>query len=126
MAYVRKTNNPNMGRPPKEIDWKKVETLCQIQCTQEEIASVMDIHIDNLTLAAKRDHGLTFADLFKKWREGGRCSLRRSQWKKALEGNPTMLIWMGKQVLGQKDQIETTVTEPIKLGYDPTKLPDET
>lgn len=125
MAYVKKTNNPKMGRPPKVIDWNKVETLCQIQCTQEEIAAVMEIHLDNLCLAAKREHGCTFADLFKKWREGGRCSLRRSQWKKALEGNPTMLIWMGKQVLGQKDQIETTAVEPIKLGYDPSKLPDE-
>ena len=125
MAYVKKTNNPKMGRPPKEINWKQVETLCSIQATQEEISAVLEIHLDNLCLAAKREYGLTFADLFNKWRQGGKCSLRRAQWKKALEGHPTMLIWMGKQVLGQKDQIETFAAEPIKLGYDPSKLPDE-
>lgn len=114
-----------MGRPPKPIDWAKVETLCSIQCTQEEIAAVMEIHLDNLCQAAKREHGMTFADLFKKWREGGRASLRRQQWKKALEGNPALLIWMGKQVLGQKDQVDYREVEPVKLGYDPSKLADE-
>lgn len=125
MAYVRKTDNPKMGRPPKDLDWKKIEALCQIQCTQEEICTVMEIHPDNLCLAAKREYDSTFADLFKKWREGGRCSLRRAQWKKALEGNPALLIWMGKQVLGQKDLIETSNLEPIKLGYDPVKILEE-
>lgn len=114
-----------MGRPPKPIDWKKVEALCQIQCSQEEIATVMEVHIDTLCIASKKEYGITFSDLFKRWREGGRCSLRRSQWKKALEGNPAMLIWMGKQVLGQKDQVDYREVEPVKLGYDPSKLADE-
>jgi hypothetical protein len=29
--------------------------------------------------------------------------LRRLQWKGAEAGNPTMLIWLGKQMLGQRD-----------------------
>jgi hypothetical protein len=31
-------------------------------------------------------------------------SLRRKQVQLAEEGNPTMLIWLGKQLLGQRDQ----------------------
>jgi hypothetical protein len=125
MAYVKKTDNPKIGRPPKIIDWKKVEALATIQATQEEICAVMDVHSDTLTDSCRKEFGVGFSEMFKKWREGGRSSLRRAQWTKALEGHPTMLIWMGKQVLGQKDQIETTAVEPIKLGYDPSKLPDE-
>jgi len=33
-------------------------------------------------------------------------SLRRAQIKTALDGNPTMQIWLGKQYLGQHDKIE--------------------
>jgi hypothetical protein len=36
-------------------------------------------------------------------------SLRRAQFKAAKEGNVTMLIWLGKQRLGQKN-------EPIQSG----------
>lgn len=32
----------------------------------------------------------------------GRVSLRRAQLKRALAGNPTMLIWLGKQMLGHR------------------------
>ena len=114
-----------VGRPLKEIDWKKFEALCKIFCTESEIASVLGCHIDTLYEACKREFGCNFPELYKKFSEDGKASLRRAQYKRALEGNPTMLIWMGKQVLGQKDQIETHAAEPIKLAYDPTKLPDE-
>ena len=33
----------------------------------------------------------------------GKMRLRKAQYRKALEGNPVMLIWLGKNVLGQKD-----------------------
>jgi hypothetical protein len=35
-------------------------------------------------------------------------SLRRWQIEAARKGNPTMLVWLGKQLLGQTDKIETT------------------
>ena len=36
--YVKRTNNPRMGRPKIEIDKDQFEKLCNIQCTKEEIA----------------------------------------------------------------------------------------
>ena len=39
-------------------------------------------------------------------RDRGLLSLRRAQIRAALDGNPTMLIWLGKQMLGQKEPIE--------------------
>ena len=37
----------------------------------------------------------------------GKISLRRWQFKSAEAGNVTMQIWLGKQYLGQREQIET-------------------
>ena len=35
-------------------------------------------------------------------------SLRRKQFETALAGNVTMMVWLGKQYLGQKDKTEIT------------------
>ena len=41
-------------------------------------------------------------------RANGRQTLRRLQWQAANEGNSTMLVWLGKQLLGQRDKTELT------------------
>lgn len=114
-----------MGRPPKVVDWKQVQLMCKIQCTESEIASVLEIHIDTLYEKCKAEHGMTFPEYFKQFSENGKMSMRRAQYKKALEGHPTMLIWLGKQMLGQRDQVEFSNAQPIALGYDPHKLGDD-
>ena len=43
-------------------------------------------------------------------RASGRATLRRLQWQRANGGSDTMLIWLGKQMLGQKDKVETEAT----------------
>ena len=48
----------------------------------------------------------SFADYYKKMSAGGKISLRRKQMQIAMAGNVTMLIWCGKQFLGQKDKHE--------------------
>jgi hypothetical protein len=40
--------------------------------------------------------------------EGGKMSLRRHQWRALEEGNTTMLVWLGKQYLGQREKNEVT------------------
>jgi len=87
-----------MGRPPLDIDGDKVEALARIHCTYMEIAAVLKCSDDTL----KR----RFADRIEKGREVGKSSLRRAQFTKALAGNPTMLIWLGKQHLEQQDRHE--------------------
>ena len=68
-------------------------------CTQEEIATMFDCDVRTL----QRDE--EFCRVFKKGKENGKMSLRRTQFKLA-EKNPTMAIWLGKQYLGQRDNIE--------------------
>lgn len=88
------------GRPKIEINWEDVRKLSLLQCTQNEIASFLGVSVD--TLLRRKE----FCELHKKGMEEGRMSLRRLQWKKAQEGNTTMLIWLGKQYLGQSDKQE--------------------
>lgn len=88
-----------MGAPKKTIDYETVEKLSAILCTQEEIANYLDLSVKTL----QRDE--EFCRIYKKGIDLGRASLRRIQFKQA-ETNPTMAIWLGKQILGQRDKQE--------------------
>ena len=91
------------GRPRKEIDQSFFEGLCEIQATLEEIAHVLRVSEDTIERWCKRTYELGFADAYKKFSATGKISLRRSQFNVALQGNPTLLIWLGKQYLGQRE-----------------------
>lgn len=99
------------GRPKKEVDMELVEKLANIQCTQEEIASVVGCSVD--TLAAQPD----FSEIYKRGRESGKSSLRRTQWRIA-QSNATMAIWLGKQYLGQTDKVEAVGAQPVTVVSD--------
>jgi hypothetical protein len=101
MAYKKKANGKNdTGRPKKDIDYKTVEKLASIMCTQEEIASYLDLCVKTL----QRDE--KFSRIYKRGIDKGRMSVRRQQYKLAEKGNATMQIWLGKQYLSQRDKQE--------------------
>ena len=106
-----------MARPKKEIDEKTVQKLAEIMCTMTEIAAVVGCSVDTLERR--------FAETIKLGQEKGKTSLRRWQYLAAEKGNTAMLIWLGKQHLGQKDrqEIEQTVKGiEIKIDSDDSKL----
>lgn len=91
-----------MARPKFQIDYEAVKKLASIMCTQEEIASFLGCDVRTL----QRDD--RFVTIYKEGRENGKMSLRRMQFKLA-EKSYAMAIFLGKQYLGQKDIIETTI-----------------
>ena len=95
-------NVAQAGRPRKPISKKTFEELCRIQCTEEEICDVLDVSRQSLNRWARETYGANFGQVYKKYREGGKASLRRSQWALA-KTNATMAIWLGKQMLNQSD-----------------------
>lgn len=108
-----------MGRPLADIDKKKFEKLCGLQCTLLEIADFFGVNKDTINAFCKREYdGKTFSEVFAQKRATGRISLRRSQFKLA-EKNATMAIWLGKQYLDQKDRIE--VDETFKISEEDIK-----
>ena len=104
-----------MGRPRKEVDWEEFEKLCAIQCTEEEIAAWFDMTRETLNEKCKEEYDMTFLALFGQKRQKGFSSLRRNQFKRATDGSDTMLIWLGKQYLGQKDKHELGLPDLVKI-----------
>lgn len=91
------------GRPRKEVDWDKVDKMCAIHCTGEEQASLLDMSYDTLERRCREEKGVSFAEYFKQKAADGKMSLRRKQFTTAMDGNTTMLVWLGKNWLGQSD-----------------------
>jgi len=96
-----------MGRPKKPIDPKMVQDLASIGCKTTEIATMLEVSVHTLDRR--------FAQEMAKGRENLKMSLRRWQLEAAKKGNVTMLIWLGKQMLGQQDSTR----------IDLARLPDE-
>lgn len=92
------------GRPRKELDWAKVDKLCTFWATEVEIAAWFGCSIDVINRRCKELYGKTFAEYSQEKRLAANAPLRKRQRALALEGNPTMLIWLGKQRLGQRDK----------------------
>jgi len=80
--------------------------MCAIHCTGEEQASILGVSYDTLNRACQRKHEMSFAEYFRQKASHGRMSLRRRQYSAAMDGNTTMLVWLGKNWLGQSDQPE--------------------
>lgn len=93
------------GRPRSIINQKQFEELCKIQCSEEEICAVLDVDDKTLTKWCKETYDKSFSEIFAVKRTGGRTSLRRAQWKSAVELlNPTMLKFLGVNHLGQSEK----------------------
>jgi len=77
---------------------KQVEKLASYGLTNKEIAEALGY--DDTTLKRKFENFLT------KGKANLRQRLKRKQIDVALGGNVSMLIWLGKQYLGQADKLD--------------------
>ena len=95
-----------MARPKKyNIENKDVEKLASYGCTNREIASYFGCSEDLIKKS--------YSSFLTKGRDEGKIRLRKMQWRSAEKGSVPMLIWLGKQVLGQTDKQEITEVKPI-------------
>lgn len=85
-----------MPRQTKQVDLKLVERLAAIGCTDREIAVTLEVSENFLRRRCREALDRGRARLKK--------SLRRKQLELARKGNVPMLIWLGKQYLGQRDR----------------------
>jgi hypothetical protein len=110
------------GAPRRPIDHDLCRRLASIGCTTAEIAVACDVNYDTLYHRMDLEPELRVA--IDAGREVGRTTLRRLQWQRATAGSDTMLIWLGKQMLGQRDKIDTEATvsgnpdAPITVKYE--------
>ena len=103
-----------LGLRKRVVNPDDVYKLAALGCNNDEICKWFDVNKDTLQY--------TFGTIIDKGREDLKMRLRRAQIKLALEGNPTMLIWLGKQMLGQTDQpINTEANAPLPWSDDAPK-----
>ena len=84
-----------VGREKRVVPPDEVYKLAELGCTNKEIAEWFMIKEDTLNY--------NFCDYLTKARAGMKRRLRAVQLQTALAGNATLLIWLGKQYLGQSD-----------------------
>lgn len=108
-AERKKTGPKGPTKPMSDKEFEQLVSMIRIQCTRDEICDILNMSETTLNRRIK-EQGIegvdNFEALYKKHQGEGKASLRRAQWKAAQDGNPTMLVWLGKQMLGQKDKQE--------------------
>jgi hypothetical protein len=88
------------GRKRIEIDLEQLERWCALQCTDEELAAAFSV--STRTIESRRKDS-EFAQAMERGKAKGRISVRRAQMKQLEAGSVPMAIWLGKQLLGQRD-----------------------
>ena len=107
------------------INLAELEKLAAMQCTDEEIAAWFNVSPRTIE---RRRKSPVFAETICRGKARGRISLRRAQLKILEQGNATMGIWLGKQYLGQADQIDVNTdhqTVVLVMASAPLEEPEE-
>lgn len=104
----------------KTVRAKDVERLARLQASESEAAAFLDIRLTTFRELLRTSESVKNA--WKRGAELGKVSLRRKQMRLA-EVNASMAIFLGKQMLGQKDVVTQEHTgvdgEPL---FDASKL----
>jgi hypothetical protein len=105
------------GAPRKVIDLDVARRAASLGCTSDEIATLLGIGRATFYNHLKEDTDLK--DALDEGRDQGRTTLRRLQWQQAQNGNVTMQIWLGKQLLGQRDkhEVEQTGVQTVQMQH---------
>lgn len=108
------------GRKLLDIDEEEVRRMADAGCNDTEIADFFGCA--HSTIARR------FAQILVKSRVTIKQSLRRKQLEMALDGDKTMLIWLGKQMLEQRDSpavaIQNNITSSGSAVADATPEQD--
>ncbi len=109
------------GGRPVSVDMSDPEIAKQIKifgglcATHDEMASWFGCSINTIDRYMMDETSEVF-QVYKKAQSSFKSSLRSKQREKALSGDNSMMIWLGKQILGQKDKHDhTTDGKPISM-----------
>ena len=83
-----------------KLDRDLIFKLATMHCSLQEIAACANTSV---AVLEKR-----YSGIIAKGRSEGKKSLRKAQMEKALNGDVRMLMWLGKQYLGQNEQVQDT------------------
>lgn len=117
-----------MSRPEIPINWDKVDELLMAGCTGTEVAGFVGVNEDTIYKRVAERYGMCFSAYAAQKKSTGESVLRLHQYLKATgitkKGDNTLLIWLGKQRLGQSEHAnESIAPEEILKAFE--KLTDQ-
>lgn len=105
------------GRPRASLDqdqWRSLDIMCNAGVPQADIAEAMRVDVKTLGAICQRDRGLTFSQYRQQKKGKGRAAIAAKQFQVAMSGQVAMLIWLGKQWLGQREpRLEADVRSTV-------------
>jgi hypothetical protein len=109
----RSTTPAAYAAGPGPSEWRRAdfdlfEKLAALGVTVQEAASFFSVSRSTMN---RRLREPAYRRAWDRGQVNVKIALRRAQLKRALEGSDPMLIWMGKQLLGQKNHPEPS--EPL-------------
>jgi len=98
----KKAKKP-VGRPRIELDPKQAKIFGYFRATYDTMAEQIGCHVDTIR-AAMQDENSEFSKAYKNGFSSMKMKLSEAQVKTAIEEhNPTLLVWLGKNYLGQTE-----------------------
>lgn len=114
------------GRKPLPIDEGILETMVMYGATCLDCADKFNCSEDTIVRYIKKNYGMNFAEFSDKKKSAVRMKLREKQIQMALKGNVALLIFLGKNILGQSDKQDITQTSNVvELKYNLKESPSE-
>lgn len=128
---MSENKNKKSGRPKKAIDWDFVEEGLIAGSSGNRIALALGIHRDTLYDAVRDKYGVSFSEYSLKSQSKGEVLLEMAQFDEAVNKRDRgMLIWLGKQRLGQRDNKDSkvevegqTTFHVVNFGSNPDPQP---
>jgi len=94
------------GRPIKKLDWEIVDKKLRADCHGTTIAAIFDMHPQTFYNKVIEEKKMSFTEYSAQKKLEGDDDLKETQYDVAkVDKNTTMLIWLGKQRLGQKESV---------------------
>ncbi len=122
MPYKKLEIKKKPGQPKKEIDWNIVDQLLEAGCSGVQIAGFIGMHPCALYDRCKIDNEMLFSEYSQCRSSKGDALLTKAQYDKAIGktdiGDNTLLIWLGKTRLKQKEHEDQVITREVEAKFD--------
>lgn len=95
--------------PKRVINWEQIDSMLIAGYNGVQCAASIGVCSETLYERCEKEKGVLFSVYSQSKRAHGNGLLHAAQFQKAIKDkNPTMLIWLGKQRLDQKETLNDT------------------
>jgi hypothetical protein len=100
------------GKVNKDVDEDTLYRLAQLGVSKVECARALKIRPEHLSREGK------LQEIYEDGRDNLKQTLRQTQIRLALNGSIPLLIFLGKQLLGQADKVEEKSEGKVVFSWD--------